>query len=291
MKNKSLALKSRTHTKPLWLVSPRLSRRSLIFDQKYLKSAIIASLLKSTLGFCDGFLPTLVEWQNAAQHAAKSPATWLPLSGALILVATDSDQHISDWGSDKQPVFGSNKNANNAADGLTVALAVTALSSVLLSPQQIPDQEWVDEKAERIGLLLLAVGSAGVTAESTKLITRRERPNDPTGKQDFSFPSGHATESFALAAETVRNIDDFSLSEREQTVWRTGIYTMAGSVAWARVEANEHYTTDVLVGAALGNFIALTINNAFIGPAAENSTFLRIMPIQNGAALEISSSL
>ncbi len=40
---------------------------------------------------------------------------------------------------------------------------------------------------------------------------------------------------------------------------------MTAATAWARIEAKRHYPTDVLAGAALGNFIGAFINDAFIG--------------------------
>jgi hypothetical protein len=39
---------------------------------------------------------------------------------------------------------------------------------------------------------------------------------------------------------------------------------LAAGTAWARIEAGQHYPTDVLAGAALGNFIAILIHDAFL---------------------------
>jgi hypothetical protein len=39
-----------------------------------------------------------------------------------------------------------------------------------------------------------------------------------------------------------------------------------GGASWARLEGNYHYPSDVLLGAALGNFIGRFLNDAFIGP-------------------------
>jgi hypothetical protein len=40
--------------------------------------------------------------------------------------------------------------------------------------------------------------------------------------------------------------------------------SLAAGAAWARVEAREHYPTDVLMGMALGNFTAVLIHDAFL---------------------------
>jgi hypothetical protein len=37
------------------------------------------------------------------------------------------------------------------------------------------------------------------------------------------------------------------------------------ATAWARIEAGAHYPTDVLAGAALGNFVSLFVHDAFLG--------------------------
>ena len=40
---------------------------------------------------------------------------------------------------------------------------------------------------------------------------------------------------------------------------------IAAGAAWARVEGNVHYPSDVLAGMALGHFVAALINDAFMG--------------------------
>jgi membrane-associated phospholipid phosphatase len=61
---------------------------------------------------------------------------------------------------------------------------------------------------------------------------------------------------------------------------RTVIYTLATGTALARVEAEIHYATDVLVGAALGNFISRFIHDAFLGLREDQSIGLSIAPEQ-----------
>ncbi len=72
-----------------------------------------------------------------------------------------------------------------------------------------------------------------------KYATDRTRPNgDPR-----SFPSGHASTSFASA-----------MVLQEHYGWKLGVpaFLLAGYTAGSRVMANQHWTSDVIVGAAVG---------------------------------------
>ena len=68
----------------------------------------------------------------------------------------------------------------------------------------------------------------------------------PDGKSfNHSFPSGHTTASFAIA--TV-----FASEYREKAMVPVIAYTLASLVGISRVAENEHWSTDVLTGAAIG---------------------------------------
>jgi membrane-associated phospholipid phosphatase len=117
-----------------------------------------------------------------------------------------------------------------------------------------------NDKVTHAGLrLLFSVGLAGGAAEGFKLALGRERPFQNTsawafnpGKFDASFPSGHTTLAFAMAA---------SLSDDIHRTWATvGLYGLATGVAVSRVYQQEHWVSDVLGGAALGIASAKLIN-------------------------------
>ena len=42
---------------------------------------------------------------------------------------------------------------------------------------------------------------------------------------------------------------------------------------WARIEAGAHFPSDTLLGAALGNFVASFVNDAFLGPVGSTARF------------------
>ncbi len=71
---------------------------------------------------------------------------------------------------------------------------------------------------------------------------------------DWSFPSDHATASFAIVAA-------FAL---QRLPWRTvALMVLAFLVCWSRVYVGTHYMTDVLGGAMTGILAAVTVRLAF----------------------------
>ena len=78
----------------------------------------------------------------------------------------------------------------------------------------------------------------GVTY-TLKYTINAQRPNGG----DQSFPSGHTSTSFASA--------EFM---RKRYGWEYGVpaYVAASFVAYSRVESDQHYTRDVVAGAAIG---------------------------------------
>src|SRR5262245_28008827 len=84
-----------------------------------------------------------------------------------------------------------------------------------------------------------AWGSTMAVVYVLKPTIDRTRPNG--GHQ--SFPSGHAASAFAGAAFLQRRYG-----------WRIGVPAglLATFTAWSRVDAREHYASDVVAGAAIG---------------------------------------
>lgn len=79
----------------------------------------------------------------------------------------------------------------------------------------------------------------GVLTQGLKLSVRRRRPDGTP----LSFPSGHASGSFATATVLQRHFG-----------WKAGVpaYAAAAFIAGSRLQENRHYPSDVLFGAALG---------------------------------------
>ncbi len=91
-----------------------------------------------------------------------------------------------------------------------------------------------------------------------KTLAGRSRPVDgegprhfePFGKED-SFPSGHATQAFAIATVIAAHTENY---------WVIGgAYGMATLVGLARVERRQHYLSDVVAGALLGTAVGRVV--------------------------------
>jgi undecaprenyl-diphosphatase len=95
-------------------------------------------------------------------------------------------------------------------------------------------------------------GSAAVS-DVIKLSVDRARPVDhPLVPEpaSHSFPSGHATTSFACAATLAPFVD-----RRGATV----LFVLATAIAYSRVYVGVHYPLDVLGGAVLGLLVATSL--------------------------------
>src|SRR5437763_12618749 len=92
---------------------------------------------------------------------------------------------------------------------------------------------------------LVADGVGELAADALKGAIPRARPHVHAlvaRPHTHSFPSGHATTSFACATVLAWALPRF----------RVPILVLAAAVAWSRVYVGVHYPLDVLAGAVLG---------------------------------------
>lgn len=109
---------------------------------------------------------------------------------------------------------------------------------------------------------LESVAISGVVTEMLKLSGHRHRPNtgdsshswDGPGMSDAnrSFPSGHTSTAFAVATVLATEYHDKNLVPQVS-------YGLAGLTALSRINDNEHWASDVFVGAAIGYYTAKTV--------------------------------
>lgn len=107
-------------------------------------------------------------------------------------------------------------------------------------------------------LVRIAEGAvaASVAVSAVKFAVGRARPYQTPGDQDVirpfsgnaSFPSGHTALAFGIA----------SAIDRETSArWVPFVvYPLAGLVGWSRMRDGEHWSSDVVAGAALGFWTA-----------------------------------
>jgi membrane-associated phospholipid phosphatase len=112
--------------------------------------------------------------------------------------------------------------------------------------------------------IMASLLASGVITPTLKFVIGRERPNEsvsstsfhPFSGSDNSFPSGHATQAFAVASV---------ISAHSDKVWvSVAAYTVAGLVGFARIYHNAHWTSDVTAGALIGTFVGrgvVALNN------------------------------
>jgi membrane-associated phospholipid phosphatase len=104
------------------------------------------------------------------------------------------------------------------------------------------------------GRLAATMALTAAMTTAGKFVAGRPRPDGLSPIQDgddfspFSgreaMPSGHTAMAFALAT---------SLSDDIKRPWATvGLYTLAGGVAWSRINDNRHWLSDVAAGALVG---------------------------------------
>ncbi len=179
-------------------------------------------------------------WGGAKEEVRPEGLLTLLTAGAAASIAryggttAFDDYRVAD-ALQRHPVMGKRATDFGAAIGdplyLLPALALTYVAGKY--SHQEPTQEF--------GVLgFEALALAGIETEILKVSVRRLRP-DHTDLA--AFPSGHASESFALATVAA-----------SQYGWKAGVpaYVLASFVGYTRMESNKHYLSDVLFGAGLG---------------------------------------
>ena len=106
--------------------------------------------------------------------------------------------------------------------------------------------------------------STFLITHAVKRTVNKQRPNGG----DHSFPSGHTSAAFQGAA---------FIHARYGSTYAIPAYVAATFVGYSRVESKNHYTTDVIAGAALGtacSFYVTEPNQDYVvQPIADNGNY------------------
>jgi membrane-associated phospholipid phosphatase len=151
-------------------------------------------------------------------------------------------------------LFATDDRISNAARSNTSLRAPSNFISGLgnIAPFAVPGAMWSigalshNTHAAETGRLAAEAGlDTEVVVQVLKFVTNRPRPNLSNNQ---SFPSGHAASAFALA--TV-----LSSEYHDKPLIVVGSYGFATAVGVARVGGLNHFPSDVLAGAVIGELI------------------------------------
>jgi len=221
---------------------------------------------------------------DAAFHAFFDLQTLIPTAGALVCTVDHFDRKVSDWATRSTPIFGSKNNASNASNYLLYTLQTETFITALGTPSGSEPKDWAYSKVKGVSVEL---GAELLTAGTTSLlkdITGRERPNGG----NKSFPSGHASAAFSGATLANRNLNEIEMGEGLRLPLQIGNLLLATSVGWARVEAGEHFPSDVLAGVALGHFLSAFIQDAFMGLPKDDKLSFDVLPSKHGVMIGLA---
>ena len=110
-----------------------------------------------------------------------------------------------------------------------------------------------------------------VIVRALKVSVQRTRPNG----QNYSFPSGHAASTFALAAVLERHLG-------YRAAWPT--IAIASYVATSRLHDNVHFLSDVIFGAAIGTTAGWTV----VGGHGRTNYAMAPVPVPGGMAFMVT---
>lgn len=133
-------------------------------------------------------------------------------------------------------------------------------------------------RVERVGITMFeSLFISGATIKGLKMITDRKRPSESKSNSDFdgpsfslseksqSFPSGHSALAFATATSIAQEYKD------NKAIVLTS-YTIATSVGLSRLFDNAHWLSDVIIGSAIGHFIAKYTHKKYTTIDLKNKT-------------------
>ena len=169
----------------------------------------------------------------------KSNLMILGTAGIGTLLAYQFDEQINDYTQQKGLLpyrvsqFGDLYGVMGSALLLPISIIITS---------KVADESNT-EILEKLEFATSTLVANGVTTIILKKLIGRERPN---GSNCRSMPSGHTSQSFAVAA-----VANELYGKKVGTV----AYLIAGLVAVSRINDNDHYLSDVIVGAGIGTII------------------------------------
>jgi len=173
-----------------------------------------------------------------------------------------ADHRLSRWATRENPVFGSQDAAATASDVLLGSSMVFYAATALAAPRG-HGATWAEHELRGASV---GVGAGLVTGGATELLKRATKRRRPNGISTTSFPSGHTSAATVMATLAADNVAWLDVSGGERLALKGVAGGLSVGTAWARVEGKRHWPSDVLVGMALGHFIGVFADRAFLDP-------------------------
>jgi hypothetical protein len=201
---------------------------------------------------------------------SKENVYWAATGGSLALAMHPLDEKVA-----------TQVTGNSAADTFFKAGQVIGSTQVLLGSAaatyafgRIKDAP----KVSHLGMdLLRAIAVSTTLTQVLKVTTHRLRPD---GSTHNSFPSGHSSDTFAVATALERHLG-----------WKYSIpgYVFASYVAASRLPAQRHWLSDVVFGAGVGIIAGRTVgSHERENPASTTTTSLSPVAVPGGMGLMYS---
>jgi membrane-associated phospholipid phosphatase len=203
---------------------------------------------------------------------------WLGFAGTLVAigVAHEFDDDVRDHFAGDSPDALDGKDPHSGGDFLPTAVLLAG--TWLLAGVTDDPAGW-----REFGSMLESSVFTLATTEVLRFAAGRQRPNETTDPDTWlesgdSFPSRHS--GVAFAAGTV-----FAESGNDRYRWVRRIigYGAATATAYARVDHNAHWTSDVVAGAALGIATARFTMNRRTGDA--HLATATVLPTDDGGIM------
>jgi membrane-associated phospholipid phosphatase len=171
-----------------------------------------------------------------------------------------------------------------ASDNLKKISEVSWIVTVLLAPSGDEIGKVLTAKVKGTVVELVALSTTRGMTGFLRYTTQREHPS---GIDKESFPSDHVSGSFSYTSLTRTNLEWFDMNINVRRAQQYGLVSVATGAGWARVDAGAHYPSDVLFGAALGNFLSVFFTRAFLGVGNVYNVKAGLTPVSGGAKFYI----
>lgn len=218
-----------------------------------------------------GLKALVFETLNDFKSWPQRQSTWVFLgvgAGAALAVhpADDSlNAHLE--GSTADKIFAPGKYIGSFYTQAGVAVGLYVVGRYMMKP----DEGTHTNKVAHLGFDLLRTVfiTEGIT-QGMKVIAQRDRPTGAC----CSFPSGHASATFATASVIERHLG-------YRAAWPT--YVIASYVAMSRLHDNVHFVSDVVFGSALGISTGWTV----VGRHGRTNFTMMPVPVRGGVMLSV----